>query len=287
MADIDMSLDDIIKQDGNGSQRSTGGGGVRRGGRPAPTLSAMTRGGSTGVVRGGRPERGAARTQGTRSRSTPYARIQTGLSDGDHMNQADVRDVAASERPMLKVSSESKPNSVAGAICNIVRESPSGEPPSVMATGPAAINQAVKAIAIARKYLLEESPPVDMLVTPRFEQDLREGSNLVLELKRSETIEREPADNDLSAKERTEAHKLAGAIAGRARDGDEVAVTTKGAVPVLVAVKAVALAQEYLQEEGINVSFAVQFRDLEDPELRNTPSTFLHFAIVYSAAEAE
>ncbi len=174
------------------------------------------------------------------------------------------------------------------AICNILRESPSGEPPAVMATGPAAINHAAKAIAIARKYLLEESPPVDLLVTPRFEQDLRAGSNLVLELKRSETIEREPADNDLSAKERTEAHKLAGAIAGRARDGDEVAVTTKGAVPVLVAVKSVALAQEYLQEEGINVSFAVQFRDLEDPELRNSPaSTFLHFAIVYSAAEAE
>ena len=190
--------------------------------------------------------------------------------------QADVRDVAASE---------SKPNSVAGAICNIVRESPSGEPPAVMATGPAAINQAAKAIAIARKYLLEESPPVDLLVTPRFEQDLRAGSNLVLELKRSETIEREPADNDLSVKERTEAHKLAGAIAGRVRDGDEVAVTTKGAVPVLVAIKAVALAQEYLQEDGVHMSFAVQFRDLEDPELRNTPSTFLHFAIVYSAAE--
>ena len=91
MADIDMSLDDIIQKDGSasGSQRSEGGGGVRRSGRAAPTLSALSRGGSTGIIRGGRPERGAARrAQGTRARSTPYARKPTGVADGDHMAQA-------------------------------------------------------------------------------------------------------------------------------------------------------------------------------------------------------
>ena len=48
---------------------------------------------------------------------------------------------------------------------------------------------------------------------------------------------------DLSATEKTDCFKLAGAIAGRVRDNEQVAITTKGAVPILVVVKAIALAQ--------------------------------------------
>jgi len=62
-----------------------------------------------------------------------------------------------------------------------------------------------------------------------------------------------------------------------------VAITTKGPIPVLVTVKAIALAQDYVRErdDNIELSFAVQFRDLEDPELRGSPvSTFVHFAII-------
>ena len=38
--------------------------------------------------------------------------------------------------------------------------------------------------------------------------------------------------------------------------------------------------QEYTREEDLDIKFAVKFADLEDPELRNTPSTYLHFAIL-------
>jgi len=147
-----------------------------------------------------------------------------------------------------------------------------------MATGPGAINQAVKAIAIAKKYLLDEDQPLDLVVQPRFEQDLREGSNVTFLLKKvMKPIGREPTEDDLSAKDGTDCFKLAGAIAGRVRDGEEVNVTVKGSVPVLVAVKALALAQDYLAEDSIDIKFAVQFRDLE--EMGQT-STFLHFAIL-------
>ena len=275
-----MSLDDLI---------SDGGGGGRRGGRPA---SGVVRGGrpargssSGGVVRGGRPARGA----NARASAAPYARggrparapRAQAADDGGHMSGSSVQEVAAAGNAVLKCSSESKPNSVAGAICNIVREAAGNQPPSVLATGPAAINQAVKAIAIARKYLLDETPKIDLLVTPRFEQDIRSGSNVVFDIQKARPIKREPTEDDLSAKEKTDAFKLAGAIAGRARDGEEVAVTTKGAIPVLVAVKAIALAQEYVQDDSMDIKFAVQFRDLADPEIRVSPeSTFLHFAIV-------
>ena len=181
--------------------------------------------------------------------------------------RTDLRDVATSSSPSLKVGAESKPQSVARAIQHVMRESPTKLPPAVNAIGPAAINQAVKAIAIARKYLLDERPAIDLLVTPRFEQDIRSGSNVVFDIEKVRPIKREPTEDDLSSKEKTDCFKLAGAIAGRAREGEDVAVTTKGAVPVLVAVKAIALAQEYCQDDSMSIKFAVQFRDLADPEI--------------------
>ena len=47
----------------------------------------------------------------------------------------------------LKVSSKSNPSSVAGALANVIREKSSVE---VKAIGAGALNQAIKAIAIAR-----------------------------------------------------------------------------------------------------------------------------------------
>ena len=51
---------------------------------------------------------------------------------------------------VLKVSAKSNPNSVAGALAAVLRERPSVE---LQAVGAGAINQAVKAIAIARSYV--------------------------------------------------------------------------------------------------------------------------------------
>ena len=51
---------------------------------------------------------------------------------------------------ILKVSSKSNPNSVAGALANVFREKGMVE---VQAIGAGAINQAVKAIAIARGFV--------------------------------------------------------------------------------------------------------------------------------------
>ena len=51
---------------------------------------------------------------------------------------------------VLKVSSHSTPNSVAGAIAGVIREQRVVE---VQAVGAGAANQAIKSIAIARGYL--------------------------------------------------------------------------------------------------------------------------------------
>jgi stage V sporulation protein S len=71
---------------------------------------------------------------------------------------------------ILKVSSHSSPNSVAGAIAGVIREKKMVE---VQAVGAGAANQAVKAIAIARGYLAPIG--VDLVCIPAFANILIDG----------------------------------------------------------------------------------------------------------------
>lgn len=64
---------------------------------------------------------------------------------------------------VLKVSSKSSPNSVAGAIAGVIRENGAVE---VQAVGAGASNQAIKAIAIARGYLAPSG--IDIICIPAF-----------------------------------------------------------------------------------------------------------------------
>lgn len=64
---------------------------------------------------------------------------------------------------ILKVSARSRPSAVAGAIAGVVRETGRAE---VQAIGAGATNQAVKAVAIARDYLLETG--IEAICLPAF-----------------------------------------------------------------------------------------------------------------------
>lgn len=64
---------------------------------------------------------------------------------------------------IIKVSATSRTAAVAGAVAGVIRESGRAE---VQAIGAGAVNQAIKAIAIARGYLLEEN--MDIVCTPSF-----------------------------------------------------------------------------------------------------------------------
>lgn len=63
----------------------------------------------------------------------------------------------------LKVGTKSNPNSVAGALANVFREKGSVE---IQAIGAGALNQAIKAIAIARGFVTPSGD--DIVVTPAF-----------------------------------------------------------------------------------------------------------------------
>ena len=64
---------------------------------------------------------------------------------------------------VLKVSSRSNPNSVAGALAGVVRQMGSVE---VQVIGAGALNQAIKALAIARGYVAPAG--IDLVCVPTF-----------------------------------------------------------------------------------------------------------------------
>ncbi len=64
---------------------------------------------------------------------------------------------------VLKVSGKSSPNSVAGAMAGVIRQSGSVE---VHVVGAGALNQAVKALAIARGYVAPAG--IDLVCVPTF-----------------------------------------------------------------------------------------------------------------------
>ena len=64
---------------------------------------------------------------------------------------------------VLRVSTKSNPNSVAGALAGVLREKGTAE---LQAVGAGALNQAVKAVAIARGFVAPSG--IDLVCLPAF-----------------------------------------------------------------------------------------------------------------------
>lgn len=73
---------------------------------------------------------------------------------------------------VLKISADSNPNSVAGAIASMIKEYNQVE---MQAIGAGAVNQAVKAVAIARGYVAPSG--VNLFCIPAFTEIEVEGED--------------------------------------------------------------------------------------------------------------
>lgn len=71
---------------------------------------------------------------------------------------------------ILKVSSKSNPNSIAGALAGVIREKGSAE---IQAIGAGALNQAVKAVAIARGFVAPSG--IELICIPAFTDIVIDG----------------------------------------------------------------------------------------------------------------
>ncbi|AJQ27474.1 MULTISPECIES: stage V sporulation protein S [Pelosinus] len=71
---------------------------------------------------------------------------------------------------VLKVSAQSNPKSVAGALAAVLREKGSAE---VQAVGAGAVNQAIKAIAISRGFVAPNG--INLIAIPAFAEIIIDG----------------------------------------------------------------------------------------------------------------
>jgi stage V sporulation protein S len=71
---------------------------------------------------------------------------------------------------ILKVSSKSNPNAVAGALAGVIRERGYAE---VQGIGAGAVNQAIKAVAIARGFVAPSG--IDLVCVPAFTDIMIDG----------------------------------------------------------------------------------------------------------------
>jgi stage V sporulation protein S len=71
---------------------------------------------------------------------------------------------------VLKVSAKSSPNSIAGALAGVIREKGSAE---IQVIGAGAINQAIKAIAIARGFVAPSG--IELICIPAFTDIIIDG----------------------------------------------------------------------------------------------------------------
>jgi stage V sporulation protein S len=94
----------------------------------------------------------------------------------------------------LKVSTKSNPNSVAGAMAGVVRQAGAVE---VQVVGAGALNQAIKAVAIARGYVAASG--IDLVCVPTFadieiDGERRTAIRLAIEDRQRRTTELPHAD---------------------------------------------------------------------------------------------
>lgn len=247
--EIDQSLDEIIGE----SRRGRGG---ARGGR---ARGGTVRGGRGGTVRGARGGSARGAAPYTRPATTRVPKTEDAAADAPPRRSGRSAVLDTSDGRMLKVGPASDSKKVAGMIAHVTREQ--GGPPIILAGGAASINQAVKAIAIAKQYLAEEeSGPIDILVQPQFDG---QSPRATLFLKASAPIPEDDSAEVLTVRSLSDPGKVAGAICGRIRENKAVALETVGPDGVYHVVEAVALSRRFLAEEQYDVKFTAKFQEME------------------------
>jgi len=177
---------------------------------------------------------------------------------------------------LLHVSGQSPVKQVAGAISWISR---GGECPRLLATLAPAINQAAKAIAIARKFL--EDDKIDIACYPMFTPGRRRQDESFTFLLRKNTLRSVVLDDgtqELKVSKQSNPGTVAGAIAARVREGQRVILSSIGPLSVSKAICSITIARQYLAEDGVDISFRPSFLNIEFDDGRR--SSCLQFQLL-------
>jgi len=177
----------------------------------------------------------------------------------------------------LNVSGQSPVKQVAGAISWISR---GGECPRLLATQSAAVNQAAKAVAIARKFLEDDN--IDIACYPMFTPGRRRQDEsftfLLQKINRWSNVGRNDGSQELKVSKLSNPGTVAGAIAARVREGQRVVLSSIGARSVSKAICSIVIARQYLAEDGVDISCRPSFLNIEFEDGRR--SSCLQFKLL-------
>jgi len=179
---------------------------------------------------------------------------------------------------VLHVSGQSPVKQVAGAISWISR---GGECPRLLATQSPAVNQAVKAVAIARKFLEDDN--IDVACYPMFTPGRRRmDESFTFMLQKSNNIRgnfgRSDGMQELKVSKMSNPGTVAGAIAARVREGQRVVLSSIGPRSVTKAICSIVIARQYLAEDGVDISCRPSFLNIEFEDGRR--SSCLQFRLL-------
>jgi len=178
---------------------------------------------------------------------------------------------------MLHVSGQSPVKQVAGAISWISRE---GECPRILATLSSAVNQAAKAVAIARKYLEEDH--IDICCYPMFTPGRRRQDDSFIFILRKGSLRVGSISDDntqeLKISKASNPGTVAGAIAARVREGQRVFLSSIGPRSVSKAICSIVISRQYLKEDGVDICFRPSFMNIEFDDGRR--SSCLQFQLL-------
>ena len=168
-----------------------------------------------------------------------------------------IREIASGsiERRVLKVGARSEAKTVAGSIAHVTR---AAGPPALLAMGSGPVNQAAKAVAIASRYLEQEAR--HLVCLPRWRDAMR--SRAVFELVTTDEP-LQPREGGAAASITTAGGSnpsvVAGAVAGKLREGCCVTIKAIGADSVANAVYAIATAHDYVRDDGMELGCLPHF----------------------------
>ena len=149
--------------------------------------------------------------------------------------------------------------------------------------GAASLNQAIKAVAVARGFLETDGIDLDVEVTRVPDESIRNLLQLKVNKKpRAESPAAAGESVDLRCAATTETVSLAGAIANNIREGARVRVTAIGPVPIFRAVDSIVKARVFLQRDNMDISFVPSFTTIEAGEDRQGVVNAMQLLVVKS-----
>lgn len=222
--------------------------------RKAPVVTAPVAAAAVPAARGSSKPRAAVSKDSAGAGAGAFGAVGAGGAAKNMAPSPPVGDDAHEEKGTMRIRAVSKPQLVAGAIANKLRDN---EEMSLNGIGADSINQAVKSLCIARDYLVSES--IDVHAWPTLLENVGPDvvSIKVVRAPTGWTVPAAPVPEVAAFKAAggTKPNLLAGALAGKIREGEELlSVTSIGPTALLRSLKSIALAMSYAEGDGYEVS---------------------------------